>query len=139
MREHQDNITRQHRVSKHIELGSMRIIRDETDVYMIQNCIISWIPDLWAPTQPMVNFATGQQASPEIIENFKTIQLRGAEAFQEFLSRFTSKSNSTNEQSNKTYYDPIRRQTLVTFESNGSKTKAKSVTKDEKQSFTFII
>ena len=116
----------------------MQIIRDETDVNMVQNCIISWIQDLWAPTQPMVNFATGQQASPEMIENFKTIKLRRAEAFQEFLSRFTSESNFTNEQSKKTY-DPIRRQKLVTFESNGSTTKAKSVTEDEKQSFTEIL
>ena len=79
----------------------MQIIRNETDVNMIHNCIISWIQDLWAPTQPMVNFATGQQASSEMIENFKTIKLRRAEAFQEFLSRFTYKPNFTNEQSKK--------------------------------------
>ena len=94
---------------------------------MIQSCIISWLPNLWMPTQPLVSFATGQQASPKMIENFKNLKLRGRDALQEFLSRFTSSSNSTNEQSIKSYYDPIKRQKLITFKSTGTKVKTKIV------------
>ena len=91
------------------------------------------------PTQPLVSSATGQQASPEMIENFNNLKLRGRDALQEFLSRFTSSSNSTNEQSIKSYYDPIKRQKLITFKSTGTKVKTKTVTEDEKQYFTEIL
>ena len=65
--------------------------------------------------------------------------MRGRDAFQEFLARFTSDSNSTSEQSTKSYYDPIKRQKLITFKSSGTRIKTKTVTEDEKQSFTEIL
>ena len=116
MRQHLNVTTSKKRINNHVEFGKKRIEKDESDVQAIMQGIVSWIPNIWSPNQPLINIYTGVPASTEIMSNFKTLEKRGSEARDEFISRFTDSSSS------KKFLDPIHKLPSKTF---GEKPKKK--------------
>ena len=72
-----------------IKTRSWIMLIDENDVATLPDCLTEWMPNLWNPDQPLVNIATGQRASEEMVENMRTCKERGVEAMKQFEVRFT--------------------------------------------------
>ena len=56
-----------------IELSKKRILKDESEVRMLFPILETWVPNLWEDNQPLINISSGEKASTDFIENFKTI------------------------------------------------------------------
>ena len=65
---------------RHIELGKTRIVKDSADVQSIVSTLISWVPKLYSDSQPLINISNGCPATPELINNVKTMYSRGKTA-----------------------------------------------------------
>ena len=128
LKQHLEAKVRRSRNSSHAELGSKRMQKDEADVQRIVEGLNSWIPELWSPTQPLVNICNGVLATAEMIDNVKSTKSRGIEAKNKFLERFMlpTKSDPENEElalsgpaaseeipvqstSSLSYHDPIKK------------------------------
>ena len=80
---------REHLDALCVNLGRKRMLSDENDVATLSDCLTEWMPNLWNPDQPLVNIATGQRASEEMVENVRTCKERGVKAMKQFEVRFT--------------------------------------------------
>ena len=40
---------------------------------MLLQILETWVPNLWEDSQPLINRSTGQKATTDFIQNFKTI------------------------------------------------------------------
>ena len=89
MREHLNEKVRRGTKQVNIELGTLRMERDERDVQMILTCLKNWTPNMWHPNQPISNIATGKIASEAMTRNTLSLKERGKEAMREFIGRFT--------------------------------------------------
>ena len=69
LREHLDALIKTRSWNKHVDLGRKRMLSDKNDVATLSDCLTEWMPNLWNPDQPLVNIATGQKASDEMVEN----------------------------------------------------------------------
>ena len=76
-------------IQKHVELGPDRMERDEADVRNIRTCINIWLSDLWKHGHPITNFASGEIATKEMINDIIDLKNRGEVAGDEFIQRFT--------------------------------------------------
>ena len=121
-----------------IELGKERIVKDSADVQSIVSTLISWVPNLYSDSQPLINISNGCPATPELINNVKTMYSRGEKAPDLFFGRIVSYSD-TNEVSKLTYRSKIPRQQLLTFADKSKKNKYSSIPEDEGQSFADIL
>ena len=77
LREHLDALIKTRISNKHVNLGRKRMLSDENDVATLSDCLTEWMLNLWNPDQPLVNIATWQRASEEILENVRTCKQRG--------------------------------------------------------------
>ena len=107
LREHLDELIKTRSWNRHVDLGRKRMLSDKNDVATLCDCLTEWMPDLWNPDQPLVNIATGQRASEEMVENVRTCKERGVEAMKQFEVRFTIQEST---EMSKSYYDTIPRQ-----------------------------
>ena len=89
LREQLDALIETRTWNKHVDLGRKRMLSDENDVATLSDCLTEWMPNLWNPDQPLVNIATGQRASEEMVENVRTCKERGVGAMKQFEVRFT--------------------------------------------------
>ena len=55
---------------------SLRKSRNERQKCLLQ-ILETWVPNLWEDNQPLINFSTGEKASNDFLENFKTKYDRG--------------------------------------------------------------
>ena len=136
LREHLDALIKTKSWNKHVDLGRKRMLSDENDVATLSDCLTEWTPNLWNPDQPLVNIATGQRASEEMVENVRTCQEREVEAMKKFEVRFTIQEST--EMSKKSYYDTIPRQKVITFQSTKPKKKL-TMDEDETKSFAEVL
>ncbi len=158
LKQHLEAKVRRSRNSSHAELGSKRMQKDEADVQRIVEGLNSWIPELWSPTQPLVNICNGVLATAEMIDNVKSTKSRGIEAKNKFLERFMlpTKSDPENEElalsgpaaseeipvqstSSLSYHDPIKKQAVITFENLVPRKKTTSIPEDEGKSFAAVL
>ena len=75
----------------------------------------TWVPNLWKDNQSLINISTGEKASTDFIENFKTRYDRGTVGMNEFFKRMTEKNEEERTIPEKSYYDPIKKQKLAIF------------------------
>ena len=61
--------------------------KDESDFQRIASGLHAWVPNLWSPTQPLMNIATGATAPDEMVTNVTTTKERGAKAKIDFVSK----------------------------------------------------
>ena len=87
MRDHLKKKIRKQTRNLSRELGVQKIGKDENDVRSIQTCLERWVPDLWKPTQPIVQFSTG---ADEMRNDTLDTQMRGASERDNFLAALTS-------------------------------------------------
>ena len=76
-------------------------------------------------------------ASEEMIENIKTTKCRGIDGMKNFIARFTN-SNQQGCGNKETYYDSIKKQKVISFETK-KKTKNVIISEDENKSFGEIF
>ena len=69
MREHLNEKVRKNIRDANIELGALRMERDERNVQMILKCLKNWTPNMWHSHQPISNIATGKIATETISKN----------------------------------------------------------------------
>ena len=93
LKEHQNKILRKNRMERHIELGEKRILKGESEIQMLRQMLQTWVPNLWEDNQPHINISTGEKASANFIENFKTRYDWGTIGMNKFLKRLTKKIN----------------------------------------------
>ncbi len=149
---------------KHVELGSKRMEKDELAVERITEGLYAWVPDLWSPSQPLMNIATGIVASDEMVRNVMTTKDRGARAMAEFIGRITGVTDNKQDETQSqqlsisdvpepmqtsetahthkpslNYHDPIKRQPVLTFENLAETKKKVSIVEDEGRSFAAIL
>ena len=132
LREYHNQRIRKKTSTKHVDLGSNRIKRDEIDVKNILSCIDTWLPNFWRSGHPVTNFATGEIATDEMKTDLNDIKERGETARDEFIERFTKADSPLS------YYDPIKKQKFNLFEKKKSENK-QSIPEDEGQSFTEVL
>ena len=118
LKEHQNKILRKNRMERHIELGEKRILKGESEIQMLLQMLETWMPNLKGDNQPLINISSGEKASTDFIENFKTRYDRGTVGMNEFFKRITEKNEQGRTIPEKSYYDPIKKQKLVIFGSN---------------------
>ena len=75
-REHLDALIRTRSWNKHDDLGRKRMLSDENDVATLSECLTEWMPNLRNPDQPLINIATAQRASEEIVDNVRACNKR---------------------------------------------------------------
>lgn len=154
LKQHLDNKVKMNTHSKHVELGSRRMKKDETAVERITVGLHTWVPDLWSPSQPLINISTGVVATGEMADNVVTTKERGDKASKEFIQRITDPQQATTHnmsdsietgetpcitRSTTGYHDPIKRQPVFTFDKlTEGKTKM-SIVEDEGRSFATIL
>ena len=73
LKEYMDDKIGKVRYVRHIELGKKRIVKDSADIQSIVSTLISWVPNLYSDSQPLINISNGCQATPELINNVKTM------------------------------------------------------------------
>ena len=72
-------------MQKHVELSPGRIERDEADVKNIKTCIDTLLQNLCKHGHPISNFASGETATEEIINDIIDSRNRGEVARNEFI------------------------------------------------------
>ena len=85
LKEHINHKIRKNKINYHVELGSRRVEKDEKDVSRILDGLKQWIPNIYSPNQPLFNIYSGIPASPELVENAKTLISRGKESRDDFF------------------------------------------------------
>ena len=111
------------------------MLHDEMNVEIIEAGLCSWVPNMWKSDQPLVNIATGEEATKELVDNIQSTKEIGAKLRDAFCLRFTTDTQK------ETYFDKITKEPVMTFEKM-NKTKEKkspSVEGDEGKSFADII
>ena len=61
--------------------------KDEEAVERLASGLNEWVPDLWLPSHPLVNVATGVVAPSNMVQNVLSAKDRGMKAKEEFISR----------------------------------------------------
>ena len=67
LKEYMDGKIGKLRHVRHIELGKKKIVKDSADVQSIVSTLISWVPNLYSDSQPLINISNGCPATPELI------------------------------------------------------------------------
>ena len=106
---------------------------------MLLQMLETWVPNLWQDNESLINISTGEKASTDFIENFKTRYDRGTVGMNEIFKRITEKNEEERTIPEKSYYDPIKKQNLIIFGSNQKKKKLLSTTEDENESYGEIL
>ena len=119
-------------MQKHVELSPGRMERDEADVRNIKTCIDTLLQNLWKHGHPISNFASGEIATEEIINDIIDSKNRREVARNEFIQRFKKNYSKLK------YDDPIKRNQLKLFEKETRK-KKHSIPEDEGQSSTKFL
>ena len=117
LREHQNKKIKKKTMQKYVKLDPGRMERDKADVRNIRTCIDTWVPDLWKHGHPMTNFASGEIATDEMVNDIIDLKNRGEVARDEFIQRFTKNDSKLK------YYDPIKRNQLGLSEKETKKKK----------------
>ena len=86
-------------MQKYAELVPGRMERNEADVRNIRTCIDIWLLDLWKHGYPFTNFASGEIAKGEMINDIIDLKNRGEVARDEFIQQYT------NDDSKSKYYN----------------------------------
>ena len=60
--------------------------KDEEAVERLDSGLNEWVPDLWSPSQPLVNVATGVVAPSNMVQNVLSAKDRLMKAKEEFIS-----------------------------------------------------
>ena len=119
-------------MQKHVELSPGRMERDEADLRNIKTCIDTLLQNLWKHGHPISNFASGEIATEEIINDIIDSKNRREVARNEFIQRFKKNYSKLK------YDDPIKRNQLKLFEKETRK-KKHSILEDEGQSSTKFL
>ena len=77
LKEYLDGKIRKVVKSGHVELGSRRMKKDEDAVERIVSGLNEWVPDLWSPSRPLVNLATGVVTPSNMVQNVLSAKERG--------------------------------------------------------------
>ena len=85
LREQQNKEIKKKTMQKHVELSPGRIERDEADVKNIKTCIDTLLQNLCKHGHPISNFASGETATEEIINDIIDSRNRGEVARNEFI------------------------------------------------------
>ena len=72
-------------MQKHVQLSPGRMERDEANVRNISTCVDTWLPDLWKHGHSITNFASGEIATDEMINDIVDLKNRGEVARDEFI------------------------------------------------------
>ena len=140
LKQHLEERTQRGQLSKHAEVGIIRMKKDEEDVKRVVAGLWTWLPDLWEDNQPLVNICDGKFASDEMLRNVLNAKNVGENAFKEFVTRFTTvNKNDQNDTKSAKYNDPIKRQVVHTFSKQSKKRKVTSIPEDECQSLANIL
>ena len=164
LKQHLEEKVRKVTKYKHVELGTKRILKDESDVQRIVSGLHAWVPNLWSPTQPLMNIATGVIAPDEMVTNVTTTKERGTKAKNDFFQRMTNVADEDqvvtieHQQLSEPeqilgqqpicievprqipgYNDPIKRQKVCTFDKITDQKSKVSITEDEGRSFATIL
>ena len=83
----------------HIEFGERRMHHDEMNVELVEAGLCSWVPNMWNGDQPLVNIATGEEATKELVDNVQSTKKRGADLRDVFCLRVTRDTQK------ETYFD----------------------------------
>lgn len=63
--------------AQHVELGPMRMQKDELAVRRIIEGLQAWVPNPWSPSQPLINISTGGViATDEMVKNVRGTEVR---------------------------------------------------------------
>ena len=89
LREHTDRKLSRSRNCQRVELGEWRMAKDKSDVESIVTTLDLWVPGLYSEHQPLINISNGCPASPELLNNVKTMYSRGVTARDSFFARIT--------------------------------------------------
>ena len=111
------------------------MLHDEMNVEIIEAGLCSWVSNMWKSDQPLVNIATGEEATKELVDNIQSTKGSGVKLSDAFCLRFTTNTQK------ETYFDKITKEPVMTFEKM-NKTKEKkspSVEEDEGKSFADIF
>lgn len=118
-----DMFTQQHnRVDVHKEAASKHIARDEADVQKLISCFTTELMSnpFTQETESLVNFATGVVLPTDIADGL----VRSTEKGREQMNSFVEKRLNTNQIS---FWDPITKLKVKTFESTTKKVQVKAV------------
>ena len=85
LREHQNKKMKRKTMQKHVQLSPGRMERDEANVRNISTCVDTWLPDLWKHGHSITNFASGEIATDEMINDIVDLKNRGEVARDEFI------------------------------------------------------
>ena len=102
-------------MQKHVELSPGRMERDEADVRNIKICIDTLLQNLWKHGHSISNFALGEIATEEIINDIIDSKNRGKVALNEFIQRFTKNGPKLKyyDQTKRKYYDQTKSVEIV--------------------------
>ena len=85
LHEHQNKEIKEKTIQKHVELGPGRMERHEADARNTRTCIDTWLPDLWKHGHAIMNFASGEIATDEMINDIIDLKNGGEVACDEFI------------------------------------------------------
>ena len=85
LREHQNKKIKKKTILKHVGLGPDRMEHHEADVRNIRTCINTWLPDMRQHGHPITNFASGEIATDEMINDSIDLKNTGEVARNEFI------------------------------------------------------
>ena len=138
LKEHMDSKIKKKRNGVHIEIGSKRKKKDETDVALIVETLNAWVPDLYCKDKQLTNISNGIQASEELVNNSRSVTNRGVTERDAFFSRIST-ADDLDGSGDLKYNDPIKKQPLVTFAAKKTKENTFSIPEDEGLSFGDIL
>ena len=90
IKEHMDLKIEKRKSDFHVELGTRRKEKDESDVCLIVEILDEWVPDLYSKGKPLTNIAKGYPATEALVSNTKSLMCRGEKERNAFFSRIAN-------------------------------------------------
>ena len=90
LKEHMDETIGKRKKQGNVELGKRRIEKDEEAVRLVKDGLLCSAPNMYIPHQSVYNISTGVSATKELINNAKTLKMRGEYCRNSFFDRIAS-------------------------------------------------
>ena len=136
IKEHMDSKVEHRRTGAHIELGTRRKKKDESDVALVVGTLDAWVPELYSKDKPLTNISNGVPAPETLVVNSRSLMSRGEKERDAFFSRISTLGEAIVDEK---YRDPVKMQPLETFAKKTTKEKTISISEDEGLSFGEIL
>ena len=141
LKQHLDERIQAGQLSKHAELGELRMKKDEEHVKRVASGLKIWVPDMWKKEQDLVNISGRTVASEEMVKSLLHARTAGEDAQSEFLTGFTEGANNDGQTKTLKYNDPIKKTKSFHIFTNQKENRKKKQTipEDECESLGNIL